>query len=80
MYGANIDEVFAQAEKEYQRVKSRAEQNKQVRMKSKRQKSTSGSNFSSSTHTLLLVLIAIGTLINAILLSFLLIEVKKNAG
>ncbi|MGM0600459.1 MAG: extracellular solute-binding protein [Candidatus Rifleibacteriota bacterium] len=79
MYGANIDEVFAQAEKEYQRVESRAKQNKSVRLKEQKQNREGNSVFSSSTQTMLLVLIAIGTIVNAILLSFLLLEVKKNA-
>lgn len=83
MYGESADKVFAEAAQEYQRISARKENNRIEREQavSNEQAAAAAPNGGNggSMQISLLVLIAVGTIINAILLSFLLIEVKKNA-
>lgn len=85
MYGESVDRVFADAALEYKRISERKESNR-IERAQEAANAKNGANGvngngsgSGSTQIVLLVLIAVGTIINAILLSFLLIEVKKNA-
>jgi hypothetical protein len=82
MYGESADKVFAEAAAEYKRISERKENNRQEREQTMASASAdpavSQSNGGSMQITLLM-LIAVGTIINAILLTFLVIEVKKNA-
>ena len=75
MYGESPDKVFAEAALEYARVTQRKTNGPSAVVVT----STSGQN-GGSTQILLLTLIGVGTLLNAIMLMFLIYEVKKNAG
>ncbi|GAB4268471.1 MAG: sugar ABC transporter substrate-binding protein [Candidatus Rifleibacteriota bacterium] len=80
MYGEPVDKVMAEAAAEYKRISERKEQNRQERQQAPQ--NGVGIDFAGSGGSwqiVLLVLIAVGTIINAILLAFLLMEVKKNA-
>ncbi|MFZ5950235.1 MAG: extracellular solute-binding protein, partial [Candidatus Rifleibacteriota bacterium] len=73
MYGQNIDQVLAETSQAFEKLdggKTQAIRQADV------QAMPVGNG---SWQTILLVLIALGTLLNAILLTFLLVEVKKNA-
>ena len=82
MYGASTAEVFAEATAEFRRVSERANNNSASTDTSLSARAATpllpeGQN--GSTQILLLALIGAGVLINAVLLAFLLYEVKKNA-
>lgn len=77
MYGESADLLLSKANKEFERVSSRYERNRSSRLADFSQKDSKSSG---NMQTVLLALIAAGTLFNAILLTFLLVEVKKNAG
>lgn len=80
MYGDSADKVLVEAEAEFKRISLRKENNRIEREQGANAHNANGENGkSNSTQVTLLVLIAVGTLINAILLTFLLLEVKKNA-
>jgi ABC-type glycerol-3-phosphate transport system substrate-binding protein len=78
MYGENVDKVFAEAAAEYKRISERKKQNSLQLAKDANGDEASNDSGGGSTQITLLVLIAIGTILNAVLLSFLLLEVKKN--
>lgn len=82
MYGESADKVFAEAAEEFRRISERKENNRIEREQAAAPVDNSpgaAHGNGGSMQITLLVLIAVGTLINAILLTFLLIEVKKNA-
>ena len=81
MYGEDLNTVFKEANTEYDRVKA------SFNARKKAIKTETGAKVSLATKTqtngnwnlFLMVVIAIGTIFNAIMLTFLVIEVKKNA-
>ena len=81
MYGTEIPVALGMAEKEYNRVKelreSRQKRTKADSIAAANDKAN-GKTSSSGWHLTLLIVIACGTILNAVLLSFLIIEVKKK--
>ncbi len=87
MYGEPIDKVFAEARLEYNRI-LRTKSNKQeniLNTEKKETKTLDNQNISYQTQTnntnwlmILVSFIAVGTLINAVLMSFILYELKKK--
>jgi ABC-type glycerol-3-phosphate transport system substrate-binding protein len=75
MYGENIGKAMIEAKAEYERVRNRKLQNISAKNLNSNPTQNSG-----SLQITLLMLIAVGTIINAILLGFLVVEVKKNGG
>lgn len=83
MYGEAPDKVFADAAREYARVSQRKANDQSAAAASTgsvQVAAVAPAQNGGSTQILLLTLIGVGTLINAIMLMFLVYEVKKNAG
>lgn len=78
MYGESADKVFAEAKREFARVSQRRNNGNTAAAGVNGQTVVAADG--GSTQLLLLSLIGAGTLINAILLVFLIYEVKKNVG
>ena len=76
MYGEPIDKVFAEAKKEYNRIShTSAEKEASASAPATRSAVPESQN---SLLVILLGLIGVGTLINAVLMSFILYELKKK--
>jgi len=80
MYGKNLDKLFADGKEEFVRVTKlrEARLRRKIGVDSDQNSSVKSSPQSSNLQLLLLLIIAAGTLINAVLLSFVIGELKKK--